>query len=255
MSQPSLTTALSHATRDRVVLRGHDLVEQIMGQMSFTEILYLLITGKRATAGQVRVLDAVLVTLMEHGMTPHAIAARLTYLAAPESLQGAMAAGLLGVGGHFAGTMEQAAVLILRVAAAASPVEAETAAEAIVTDYRGRRESLPGFGHPLHRPDDPRSPRLFTIAAETGVEGRYVAALQLLSRVVDRVFGRHLTINATGAIAAVLLEIGIPAAIMRGIAVVSRAGGLLAQLNEERENRIAGGLLKLVETAVSYSGD
>jgi citrate synthase len=255
MNQPSLTTALCHSTTDRVVLRGHDLVGQVMGQMSFAETLYLLITGRRPSAGQVRVLDAVLVTLMDHGMTPQAVAARLTYLAAPESLQGAIAAGLLGVGGRFAGTMEQAAVFIERIAAVANPAGAEAVAEAIVTDHSDRRVSLPGFGHPLHRPDDPRSPRLFAIAAEAGVEGRYVAALQLLSRVADRVFGRHLTINATGAIAAVLMEIDIPAAIMRGIAVVSRAGGLVAQLNEERENRMAGDLLKLVETAVSYSGD
>lgn len=186
-------------------------------------------------------------------MTPHAIAARLTYLAAPDSLQGAMAAGLLGVGGYFAGTMEESARLIVRIVEAADRAEAE--AEAIVTDHRRRRVSVPGFGHPHHRPDDPRSPRLFAVAAEGGVDGRYVAALQLLSKAVDRLYGRHLTINATGAIAAVLLEIGIPAEIMRGVAVVSRAGGLLAQLNEERTQPAAGTLLKMVDNYVSYTGD
>lgn len=255
MNQPSLTTALCKTTTDGVVLRGHSLVDEIMGKMGFAETLYLLIVGQRATPGQARVLDTVLVTLMEHGMTPQAVATRLTYLAAPDSLQGAMAAGLLGVGGQFAGTMEACARHIVRIAAAGSSPQAEIEAETIVSEHRRRRASVAGFGHPHHRPDDPRSPRLFVVAKEAGVEGRYIAALQLLSKVVDRVYGRHLTINATGAIAAVLLEIGIPASIMRGLAVVSRAGGLVAQINEEQNNPIAGALLKLIENSVSYSDD
>src|SRR3974377_50422 len=118
MHQP-LTTALCKTATDRIVLRGHDLVHEVMGTMTFAETLYLLITGRRPTPGQARVLDTVLVTLMDHGITPHAIAARLTYRAAPDSLQGAMAAGLLGVGGHFAGTMEESARLIARIVEAA----------------------------------------------------------------------------------------------------------------------------------------
>jgi citrate synthase len=254
MSEPVLNSAICHTTTDRVVLRGNDLVETIIGRKSFTETLYMLITGRWPTVGQTQVLDAALVTLMDHGMTPHAIAARLIHLAAPESLQSAMAAGLLGVGGRFAGTMEQAAALIERVAGA-DPTARAQVAEDIVNDHRQRRVGMPGFGHPHHRPDDPRSPRLFTVAAEAGVDGHYIAALRLLAETVDRAFGRHLTINATGAIAAVLLEIGIPTAILRGIAVVSRAGGLLGQLCEEEQTPIANGLLKLIEDNVTYSGE
>ena len=233
------------------MLRGHDLVGDIIGKMTFTETLFMLITSERPTAGQLRILDSVLVTLMDHGMTPHAIAARMTYVAAPESLQGAIAAGILGVGGQFAGTMEGSAQLILRIAEASDP---GAEAKAIAEDFRARRAPLPGFGHPHHRPDDPRSPRLFAVAAESGAEGRYIAALKTLGGAVDAVYGRHLTINATGAIAAVLLEIGFPAPMMRGIAVVSRAGGLLAQLNEERERRLGASLLTLIETSVAYDG-
>ena len=251
MQDRPLQSALCHSTETGVVLRGHDLVDDIIGRMSFTETLFMLITGARPTQGQQRILDAVLVTLMDHGMTPHAIAARMTYLAAPDSIQGAIAAGILGVGGQFAGTMEGSAQLLLRIADAADPAAEATA---IAEDFRARREPLPGFGHPHHRPDDPRSPRLFAVAAESGVDGRYVAALQALGKAVDATYGRHITINATGAIAAVLLEIGIPAAIMRGVAVVSRAGGLLAQLNEERERRLGVGLLSLVEASVAYDG-
>ncbi len=255
MKELTLSTALGRATADRIVVRGHDLVEQVMGHMTFTETLYLLITGRRPTAAQTRIFDAALVTLMDHGITTHAMVARMVYRTAPESLQGAIAAGVLGVGGQFAGTMEQAAVLIQKIADAPGPQAAEQEAEAIVNDHRRRKANVAGLGHTFHRPDDPRSPRLFAIAAEAGAEGRYVAALQLLSKIADRILGRHITINATGAIAAVLLEIGIPAAIARGIAVVSRAAGLVAQLNEERETHIAGPLAKLMTSAVSYSGD
>lgn len=254
MTQSTLRTALCKTTADGITLRGFDLVKELMGTLSFAEVLYLLITGQKATPGQARVLDATLVTLMDHGLTPHAIAARMVYLSAPDSLQGAMAAGLLGVGGQFAGTMEESARLLVRIAAAETPAKADAEAEAIVADYRARRASVPGFGHPVHRPDDPRSPRLFAIAAEAGCPGHYIAALKRFSAVIDRLYGKHLTINATGAIAAVLLEIGIPAEIMRGVAVISRAGGLLAQLNEERQTRLAGGLLHLVETSVAYDG-
>ncbi len=251
MQEDSLRSALCRTTEQGIVLRGHDLVGDIIGTMTFTETLFMLMTDTRPTPGQQRILDSVLVTLMDHGMTPHAVAARMTYFAAPESIQGAIAAGILGVGGQFAGTMEGTAQLILRVAGAADPA---AEAKAIAEDYRAQRVPLPGFGHPHHRPDDPRSPRLFAVAAESGAEGRYVAALQTLAAAVDATYGRHITINATGAIAAVLLEIGFPASMMRGVAVVSRAGGLLAQLNEERERRMAPGLLALVESSVTYDG-
>lgn len=254
MADKILSTALCHATTDRIVLRGRDLVADVMGTLSYSETLYMLMLGRLPTKGEARILDTVLVTLMDHGMTPHAISARLTWMSAPEAIQGALAAGILAVGERFAGAMEESAKLIIRIAASASDEEADAAAEAIASDYKAKRKGLPGFGHPLHKPDDPRSPRLFAVAEEAAVDGRYVAALKRLSTIVDRVYGRHLTINATGAIAAVLSEIGIPAPMMRGIAVISRVGGLLAQLNEEHERQMAPALLKLVETNVSYDG-
>ena len=254
MSDKKLTSSLSDARVDGVTLRGKDLVTELMGHLSFTDMVYFLVTGNPPTAGQSRVLDAVLVTLMDHGLTPHAITARLTYFAAPESIQGAMAAGLLGVGGQFAGTMDGAAALILRVAGAATPEAAAKEADAVVAEFRARRQPLPGFGHPQHRPDDPRTPRLFEIAEGAGTGGRHIAALKLLGEAVDRSRGRHVTINATGAIAAVLLEIDFPAPLVRGVAVISRAGGLLAQIAEERERHLAPEIWNMVEHAVDYDG-
>ncbi|MCP4559061.1 MAG: citryl-CoA lyase [Bosea sp.] len=244
-----MTTGLCQATSDKVVLRGHDLTKDIMGTMSFAEAFFLLVTGRRLDAGGARVLDAVLVALMEHGMTPQAIATRMVYLAAPDSLQGAIAAGLLGVGGQFAGTMQETASLLVRIVSA--PVGEEAARE-IVREYRHVKKGIPGFGHHLHKPDDPRSLRLLAIAREGAVAGAHVAAIELLSRELDAAAGRHLTINATGAIAAVLMDIGFPASLMRGVAVVSRSAGLVAQIGEEEANPIANRLWRRVEEELVY---
>src|ERR1043165_9260174 len=120
-------------------------------------MIYFQLTGREATQQQRVILDACLVTLMEHGLTPSAIATRLTYGSAPEALQGAVAAGLLGVGSTFVGSTEGCAVLLARLAAATDPrAEAQAIAAA--------NKRLPGFGHPLHKPVDPRTVALLDLA-------------------------------------------------------------------------------------------
>ena len=252
--RPKPTTKLSTHTNDNLYLRDLDLVSECMGRMTFTEAAYYHVLGRRPTAGQVAVLDCVLVTLMEHGLTPSAIATRMTALSTPEAPQAAIAAGLLNVGSQFVGTTEDAARLLDRCMA--SPDGFDAAARAEVEALRAARKAIPGFGHHLHRPDDPRSPKLFEIAlAQDGVEGDIVAALKRLGEIVDDVVGRHLTINATGATAAVLMEVGIPVPAMRGFAVVARAAGLLAHLVEERETPTAMHIWETVEHAIPYDGD
>jgi citrate synthase len=245
------TTGISYCTADRIVVRDADLVTELMGKLSFTEMFLFHLLRKRPTRAQTTVLDAVLVTLMEHGLTPSAITTRLIYDSAPEALQSAVAAGLLGVGSTFIGTMEGCAALIDEMLDAPEGVDARAAA--IADRCRAERRPIHGFGHPIHKPDDPRSPRLFEIAQAEGVPGRHIAALQTLSREIDRAYGRHLTINATGAIAAVLGEIGIPQPVMRGIAVISRAAGLVGHIFEERENPIARHIWDSVYNGVPYA--
>jgi citrate synthase len=245
------TTNLCHVSNDGILVRDRDLVNDIMGRMTFTEAFFLLLTGRNATPGEARIVDTVLITLMEHGLTPQAIAARLIYLSAPESLQGAMAAGLLGIGGQFAGTMEGAAKLLEEIVAAGA--DGEKTAKAIVSRYLTSKRSIPGFGNRQHKPDDPRTPRILAIAEENGLAGPYVDALKLLGREVDSGYKKHITINATGAIAAVLLEIEIPASLMRGLAVISRAAGLLAHLREEQTSPAALHLLNAAHDSVPYA--
>lgn len=227
------TTRIATHTDDAIFVRGRNLVEELIGQVSFTEMIFLHLTGVSPTPAQVAILDAALVTLMEHGMTPSVISARLTYMSAPEALQGAIAAGLLGVGGQFIGTMEQAAVLIDEVRKAGE--KATETARHIVERHQNAHTPMPGFGHHLHRPDDPRSPKLLTLTEALDVPGHHINALRLLARTVDDVYGRHITINATGAVAAVLGEAEVPLDVMRGIAVISRAAGLVGHLREEQE--------------------
>ncbi|MFC2950572.1 citryl-CoA lyase [Marinicaulis aureus] len=235
-----------------IYVRDANLVDDLIGKVSFTQMLYFQIFGRHPTEGEVKILDAVLVTLMEHGFTPSVIVARLIAMSSPEATQAAIAAGLLGVGGKFVGTTEAAAHLLRRIVEAPEGVEAAARAEA--ERHRKEKLLLPGFGHPFHKPDDPRPARLFEVAAEAGHSGKYIAALKQFSKEVDEVYGRHLTINATSAIAALLCEIDVPVHIMRGFSVLSRCAGLIGHLNEEHELPVARTLWENAEASVDYLG-
>lgn len=246
------TTRLCTHTDNAIHIRGLSLVDDLMGRLTFTEMTFFHVMGRMPGNGETAIVDAVLVTLMEHGLTPSAIAARLVHHSSPEALQGAIAAGLLAVGGRFIGTMEDAAHLLAEIAG--DDAGAEAAATRIARTARAEGRRLPGFGHHLHRPDDPRTPRLFAIARENGAGGAHIDAIQTLGRAVDAACGRHVTINATGAVAAVLMEIGVPVEVMRGFAVIARAAGLLAHIAEERETPAARAIWDAAEGAVPYEG-
>ncbi|HEX4111954.1 MAG TPA: citryl-CoA lyase [Stellaceae bacterium] len=245
-----IKTQIATSDETSITVRGHDLVDGIMGHYGFTEFMYFLICRRFPTPGETRLLDACLVTLMEHGLTPTALVTRLVADNVPGETQVAMAAGLLAVGSVFVGTMEGCGEILKRGIDQGGDLEAYC--RDTVADFRARKKAMPGFGHPIHKPDDPRPPRLFQIAAECGVKGDYIALLKRLGAELDRQAGRHLTINATGAIAALLLEIGLPPQIMRAIAVVSRAGGLPGHILEEHETHSGRYIWKLVEHSIPY---
>lgn len=242
-------THIATADATSVTIRGRDLVNDLIGKHSFTEVFYFLVTGRMPTGPQARVLDACLVTLMEHGFTPSALIARLTAESVPDQIQVSIGAGLLAIGSVHAGTMEGCAALL-----AAGVAEADTDAwcRRIVAEHRQRREAVPGFGHALHRPDDPRTPPLLRVAEDCGLVGRYVQLLLKLSAMIDAAAGRHVTINATGALAALLLEIDIPPAVVRAIAVVSRSAGLVGHILEEQQTDSARHLVRLARDTIPY---
>jgi citrate synthase len=244
-------TAIATADATSIRVGGRDLVNDLIGEVGFTAMLFFLTARRMPTRAETQVLDACLVTLMEHGLTPSAVIARLMADSVPEEPQVAIAAGLLAIGSVFAGTTEQCAALLVDLQRRRAGGEVD----AVAAEARARaqaRRPVPGFGHPTHRPDDPRAPRLLAIARREGVAGDFVALLEELAVEVDAAFGRHVTINATGAIAALLLEIGIPIEAMRGCSVAARAGGLVGHWLEEKRAPSGRAIWNAAKAAVPY---
>ena len=246
----SQTTSIASSTADDVIVRGKSLCRDLIGKLTFTQMTYFQVTGQMPTPAQTAVVDACLVALMEHGLTPSVIAARMVGSSAPEALQAAVAAGILGVGSVFVGTVEGCAGLLHRIVSAEGGFEAE--ARRIAEEHRAAMTPIPGFGHPVHKPDDPRPAVILGVLAAQKVAGEHAAALKALATSVDAVYGRHITINATGAIAAALADVGVPIEIMRGFAVLARCAGLVGHLYEEKRQPAMRAIHEAAERAVPY---
>jgi citrate synthase len=239
-----LKSDLGWSTADRIVVRGHDLAEELLGKVSLGDVAFLELKGRLPTAKESIVFNAIAVTLVEHGMTPSAIAARLTYFGAPESLQGAVAAGLLGIGDRFGGSVEGAA----RMLQEAQPNSDQRAvASTIVSRFRETKQQIPGLGHPVHKMVDPRTTKLFALAAENGFSGPHVELMELVGEEASRAFGRPLPVNATGAIGAIASELELPWRVCRGLAVMARAIGLVAHIQEEMQDPLAAEIWSRVD--------
>lgn len=247
MTTPTPTTNIATSDATSITVRDKSLVDDLIGKVTFTEMMWLVVLGTKPTPPQAAIADACMVTLMEHGMTPSAIATRLIYGSSPDAMQGAVAAGLLGVGSRFVGTVEGCAALLQRIVAS---TEQRAEAEQIVREMK----AIPGFGHDVHVPDDPRPPRLFAVAREHGIAGVHVHALEVLSAALDAAKRRHITINATGAVAAVLADAGVPIDIMRGFALVARCAGLVGHVREEQRDPSMRALWHGAEAIVPYRG-
>ena len=250
--KPLVRSDIAYSTPDRIVVRGKSLPDEVLGHMNLGDFAFLQLTGKTATPQQSAMFNAIVITLVEHGMTPSAIAARMTYAGAPESLQAAVAAGLCGLGSVFVGSMEGAC----RMLSETLPYDAqcddlEKLAVDTVAAWRARGTPIPGLGHPLHKPIDPRTPRLFELAAQNGMSGRYVKLMQLIGAEAERASGKALPINATGAIGAICCEFGFPWRIVRGFGVMARAIGLVGHLLEEGERPMSFELWQRVEDEAS----
>lgn len=247
-----ITSEIAHSTPERITVRGLDLSTEILGHFNLGDVAFLQITGRRPTPQESAVFNAVVITLVEHGITPSAIAARMTYAGAPEALQAAVAAGLCGLGTVFVGSMEGASRMLYgAIADATESPDLEAIAAKTVADYRAHREPIPGLGHPVHKPVDPRTPRLFEIAAENGLSGRYIALIQRIQKEAEAASGRALPINATGAIGAICCELGFPWKIVRGIGVMARAIGLVGHILEESQNPMAIEVWQRLESEIS----
>jgi citrate synthase len=240
----SFPTSLGTSTADEIRLLGKDLPEELMGKVGFGELAFWLVALRRPTPSETRVFEAVLVALADHGFTPTAIAARLTYLSAPDSLQGALAAGLLGGGSRFLGVTEDCGMYLHEVLERHDgdlPTDDagwDALALEAVTATRAAKRFVPGLGHPNHKEGDPRTPVLLRIAEEEGLRGPHLRLFEAIGRVHEQVLGRRLPLNGAGVCGAALADLGLPVELLRGFALLARAAGLLGQLAEERRRPI-----------------
>ena len=251
-----LRTGIGASDADSITLMGRDLPKELMGRVSFTELAFLLVQRRMPSEQETRLLDAILVSLADHGLTPTVLAARLTHTGAPESIQGAIAAGLLGAGSVFLGVVEDTARLLAElleeVGADAPEAPARRAAERTVAERIARGDRIPGLGHPIHKVEDPRTPRIYAIAEETDQLGSRLRLLRVVAQAHREQTGRELPINGAGAAGAALADLGFPVPLLRGFALLARAAGLLGHLAEEMEQPLGMPRYREVDERASY---
>lgn len=252
IDRPVYPTALGASSRDAITLLGSDLANDVMGTVGFGELAFWLATQRRPSSGEVRVFEAVLAALADHGFTPTAIVTRLTYLSAPDSVQGALAAGLLGGGSRFLGVTEDCGRFLHDVLTGLERQPDDDAgwdavAREVVTAQRAAKKFVPGLGHHVHKDGDPRTPRLFAIAAEEGLYGPHLSLFAAIGRVHPEVLGKTLPLNGAGVCGAALADLGLPLELLRGFALLARTAGLIGQLAEEIRHPVANDVFLSVD--------
>jgi citrate synthase len=251
-------TSIGTSDATSITLLGHNLADDLMGKVSFGELAFWLVALRRPTAGELRVFEAVLVALADHGFTPSAIAARLTLTGAPESVQGALAAGLLGGGSRYLGVTEDCGrFLDDALAAHSGPLPDSDAgwdelARTAVIAQRAAGRLVPGLGHPVHKDGDPRTPVIFRIAAESGMLGPHLHLFAAVGRVHRDIIGRRLPLNGAGVCGAALADLGFPPDLLRGFALLARTAGLLGHLAEEMRNPAGPAIYRQADEELRY---
>lgn len=235
----TIKTDIGTTTVDTITVRGRNIATDILGQLDFVDMIWWTTFGRMPEAREKNMANLVLVMATDHGLTPSAISARLTYLGAPEALQGAVAAGLLGAGSVFLGSAQNVAEMLLREAAALADDASDDAvrdrAREVVLEHRGARKPIGGVGHPIHVNGDPRIPTLAAISRDNGYYGRHWRLMEAIAAVLKEEFGRNLPLNAAGGVGAIFAAMGLDPLMARGLGLIGRSAGLIAHILEERE--------------------
>ncbi|MCR9111099.1 MAG: citryl-CoA lyase [Rhodobacteraceae bacterium] len=249
-------TAIATSDSETITVRGLDLCDELIGKINFTDYFWLLVLGEKPTTAQRDMMDACLVAIAEHGLVPSVQAARMTLAAGPDAWQGAMSAGLLGMGSVVAGSSESAGRYLAEVIAKAEAdgTDIETAAIASLKDHKVSKRKVAGLGHPQHSGGDPRADRLLTIADELGVSGTYIETLRILGKHAPGIIERPLPINVSGAIPACILDAGWPLDAIKAVPLLARAAGLSAHLFEEAQRSIGFIMSHKADEAIAYDG-
>lgn len=249
-------TAIATSDAESVTVRGLDLCDDLIGKINFTDYFWLLVLGEKPTEAQRDMMDACLVAIAEHGLVPSVQAARMTLAAGPDAWQGAMSAGLLGMGSVVAGSSETAGRYLAEVIARAEAdgTDLETAAIASLQEHKAQRKKVAGLGHSQHNSGDPRADRLLAIADELGVSGKYIETLRVLGKHAPGIIERPLPINVSGAIPACILDAGWPLDAIKAVPLLARAAGLSAHLFEEAQRSIGFIMSHQADLAIEYDG-
>src|SRR6266498_841241 len=252
---PKLVSSMGRAELDRIFVRGYDLNRELLGKITFAQMVYLMIVGRMPTAEEGRMVDTMLIVLVDHGMTTGAAAARMTFHSAPEAIQGAVAAAILGADSVHLGSSEHSAKMLHdhdALPAESKETDLDSIAVKTVERRLANKQLIPGIGHGIHTQGDPRADRLFEVAQETKVYGRYCELLKKIGKVADEKVGKHLPVNVTGAIAAISLDMGIHWQMSKSFAILGRALGGLAHVGEEIRRPIARGISNLIRDNLQY---
>ena len=248
--------SISASNAEQIIVRGHDLVGELIGKISFTDHVWLLIAGSVPTDAQRRVLDSTLVAIAEHGLVPSVVASRMTLAASPEAMQGAVAAGLLGCGSVILGASENAGKFFAEVVEVRQAgAGLDDAVGEVVGRYRAVKRPVPGYGHPLHKGYDPRAKRLIEVCEEVGLAGQYIEIAWAVDRLLPEITGRNLRMNVSGAIPAVLLDAGYPLLALKGVPLLARTASLIAHLLEEQSRPIGFLMANAGAAAIDYDGE
>ena len=227
-------TAITKIEPNKVVVRGYR-IDELMGRISFGEMVYLVLKGELPTPQIGKLMDAILVSSVDHGVTPPSAIAARTVATGGAPLTTAIAGGIMTINRHHGGAIEDCMKILLESVAYKRDkgLDAPTAARDKMAEFRAKKIRVPGYGHRIHS-DDPRTKRLFALAEEAGVAGEYVEMGQALRQAMKESLGKDLPMNVDGGIAAVLCDLGFPPALGNGFFAISRTVGLAAQVYEEQ---------------------
>jgi citrate synthase len=248
-----IVTRLGKPELHRVLIRGYDLTKDLVGKITFSDMTYLMLVGRFPNEGERRMTDSLLTILVEHGMVSSVISARLTYATAPEAMQGAVAAALLGAGSVHLGSSEWSAKMLVKaLTSGESTKDLDTLAASLVEEYAKKKKKLSGIGHRTHPEGDPRADRLFEIARETGVYGRYCEFIQAIRKAAEVRHKRVLPVNVTGAIGAIALDMGLPWQLTKAFALIGRTLGAIAHIGEEIRSPMTDNINRAIKAELVY---
>jgi citrate synthase len=255
-NEKKVVTGLGKPETHRVLIRGYDLTKDLVGKITFADMTYLMLVGRFPNDGERRMTDALLTILVEHGMVSSVVSARLCYSTAPEALQAAVASSILGAGSVHLGSSEYSAKMLVKgLPASSAPSDLDAAAASVVEQHAKKKKRIAGIGHRTHPEGDPRAVRLFEIARETGVYGRYCDMLQRICKAAGAQYGRPLPANVTGAIGAIALDLGLPWQITKAFALIGRTLGAVAHIGEEIRNPMAENINAAIKAQMVYDFD